>query len=37
MESRSLERRPSYADYQARVAKLLPLRPRSTRRAQSQN
>jgi steroid 5-alpha reductase family enzyme len=26
MEKRSLERRPAYADYQARVAKLLPLR-----------
>jgi steroid 5-alpha reductase family enzyme len=31
MESRSLERRPSYADYQARVAKLLPLRSPSAR------
>jgi steroid 5-alpha reductase family enzyme len=37
MERRSLERRPSYADYQSRVAKLLPLRPRSSRPAQSQN
>ncbi len=27
MEKRSLERRPAYANYQARVAKLLPLRP----------
>jgi steroid 5-alpha reductase family enzyme len=27
MENRSLERRPEYATYQARVARLLPLRP----------
>jgi steroid 5-alpha reductase family enzyme len=33
MENRSLERRPAYADYQARVAKLLPLRPPSARAA----
>jgi steroid 5-alpha reductase family enzyme len=31
METRSLERRPSYADYQARVAKLVPLRSPSAR------
>jgi steroid 5-alpha reductase family enzyme len=29
MEDRSLQRRPEYADYQARVPKLLPL-PRRT-------
>lgn len=29
MEKRSLERRPEYADYQKRVARLLPLRSRS--------
>jgi steroid 5-alpha reductase family enzyme len=34
MESRSLERRPAYADYQARVARLLPLRPSASRAAQ---
>ena len=31
MENRSLERRPEYAGYQARVAKLVPLRPPSKR------
>jgi steroid 5-alpha reductase family enzyme len=36
METRSVERRPSYADYQARVAKLLPLRPPSARATQRQ-
>ncbi len=36
METRSVERRPSYADYQARVAKLLPLRPPPARPTQQE-
>jgi steroid 5-alpha reductase family enzyme len=36
METRSLERRPSYADYQARVAKLLALRSASGAAATTQ-